>query len=57
MCNICLDLENGKLTVEEARRASFEMVLSVEDEYSEEMNHYLDLYAKMEEEEKKNPVK
>jgi hypothetical protein len=55
MCQICLDLDNGRLTVEEAKRAAREMVLTVDDEYGEEMEHYLDIFAKLEEEdEKKN---
>lgn len=41
MCNICLDLEKGKLTREEADRHFREMVL-IGDEYSEESEHYLD---------------
>jgi len=56
MCQICINIENGRLTAEEALRAAREMVLTTEDEYSEEMEHYLDVFAKLEEEdEKKNP--
>lgn len=40
-CNICIDLENGKLTREEADRHFREMVY-ISDEYSEETEHYLD---------------
>lgn len=58
MCNICIDLENGKLTAEEASRAAREMVLTVDNEYSEEMDHYLDVFTKAEEDAKaKKPVK
>ena len=57
MCNICIDLENGRLTVEEAKRAAQEMALTVDNEYGEEMEHYLDVFSKAEEDEKKNQKK
>lgn len=57
MCNICIDLENGKLTADEASRAAREMVLTVDDEYGKEMEHYLDVFSKLEEDKKKDSKK
>lgn len=51
MCQLCLDMEKGKLTPDEIRRAFGEMIM-VKGEYEEESEHYLDVLIKLDEEEK-----
>jgi len=55
MCFICIDMEKGKLTKDEARRAFGEMI-QVGDEYTEESEHYLDVALALDEEERKNKI-